>query len=301
MKLINSALTYRISLPAAQALAQQLPNLLFCAMPEGGEDLMTYGFVMPAHADDFVLPFEGGYAFAFRYDDKIIPATVVSSETAKRIQQIEQAEHRRVGRQEVFEIRESTTLQLRRKALMRSKVITCFYRPAERLLIVPTSNEKMAGLIVGALVKAIGAAKTETIHVSEARGSLTTRLTAYLDGDLSAFDGFSVGNACKLQTIDGKAVSVKMDESLSEARQGLQESIAQGGNVTEIALFAHDVHFRLSHTFAIKGVKFANAIEDDADDQHAVHCNEYAVRTLQLANVIEDLCELLGYQEAQED
>lgn len=300
MKLIKSARVYRLVLPSAQELAGRLAEMPFAEMGEW--DFSTHGFISPSGFDDLVVPFEGGFAFAVRYDEKIVPASVTNAEANKIIAERESNEGRRIGRKERREIREQAFSSLCRKALVRPAVITCFYRQGDNLLIVPTTGRKLSDIVTGALLKVVGAIKASTIYVAEAKGGLTTRLTSYLDGDMSAFDQFSVGGTCKLKNHDSKTVAVKL-ETLGEATQGLSEFIANGAQVAEISLSFGGVDFRLASDFTIKGVAFTEEIEDadSYESEREFRLYESAVRTLQFSEVVNELCALLDYKEPVSD
>lgn len=295
MKLIRAARVYRLNLPAASTLTNHLAECVHREIFE--TSFSNVGFVAPANQTGLVLPFEGGYAFAVRYDEKIVPAAVVSAEAQKRIALVETEQDTRLAKKHRQDIRDQVFSELCRKALVRPTVVTCFYREADRLLIVPTASRKMADIVTSLLVKVVGSIKATTIYVSSAKHGLTTRLARYLEDDDLAFDGFGVGGTCKLKLPESRSVTVKLGE-LYEGKDGLQESLVAGGCVTEIALSMSDVEFRLTDDFVIKGVEFTSEIEDDDFGGHvSTWRHEAAIRTLQFAAVVDGLCQMLDYKE----
>lgn len=306
MNLIKSASVYRCTMPEAPGiLAAHLEEMPFRELQPA--EFGRTSFVPPLEAyGDLALRFEGGYAFAVRYDEKIVPASVTSAEAKKRISEIEAQEGRRLGRKERQEIRERVFASLVLRALVRTTVVTCFYLPADRLLVVPTTAKAAIGRVLENLVKVMGSLKATTIYVSEAKNGLTTRLDTYLEEGCigGAFDGFSVGANCKLRNPDGRRFAFKLNVELGEALQGLREAISGGAKVEELELIHEDagVTFRLSADFKIKGV--GSDLESKASDfndalDHWEH--EASVQTLAFAVVVNDLCALLDYKEPVED
>lgn len=302
MKLIKAATVYRCVMPDAATLETHLSELAFAELSPS--DYAGAGFVAPTINGTLVESFEGGYAFAVRYDEKIIPASVTNAEAKKRIAEIEEQQDRRLGKKERNEIREETFHTLKLKALTRSNTVKCFYVPASQLLIVPTSSRAMADVITGSLVKVMGSLKATTIYVSEAKNGLTTRLTAYLDGDNGAFDEFSVGRQCKLKAHEGEKFSFDLSENLSSATEGLREAIGiHGAKVKEIALIADELTFRLTDDFQIKGVAFpaAEVPADGYEDAVAEFKHEASVQTTMFASVVSNLCDMLDYQPPKDE
>lgn len=302
MKLIKSAIIYRVLLPDAATLATHLAERPF-------EDLepSSYsgaGFIAPLPNGPLVESFENGYAFKVRYDEKIIPASVTTAEANKKITEQEAQLDRRLTRPERNAIREEVYHDLKLKALTRIKTVTCFYIPKNELLIVPTTSSSLADTVTMNLVKVMGSVKATTIYVSEAKKGLTTRLTAYLDGDVSAFEQFSVGHRCKLKSEEGQKFSFDLPETLNTAKDGLQEAISiHNAQVTEIELIGDAVEFRLTDKFQIKSVVFKD-YETPADghsDAIAEFRHEAFVQTTFFADVVHHLCEMFDYKPPKQE
>lgn len=298
MKLIKNALVYRINLPAAALLAGHLAEI---AYREIGEfDVWTAGFV-PVLDDNLVSTFEGGLAFSLRYDEKILPGAAVKTELAKRVKRIEVAEGRRVGRKEQREMRESVITDLLRTSHVRSQVITSFYHIASRLLIVPVSSAKLAALVTSLLVRAVGAAKTETINISDVKGGLTARLKLKLqaerDGDENAdapFGEFDLAPDVWLKGEQGK-VTFQVD-SIHTGDRGIAEALDAGMQVIAVRLGYGPVSFKITSDFSFKGVRFEEASEPPEHECAADHWkHEAGVQVFSMVEAIEALCVLFDY------
>lgn len=301
LKLIKQASAYKVELPAADAMAAHLANLPFeelaSSMASGS------GFVKITTHNAYTATFEGGFAFALRYAEKIVPGSVVKDELAKRAAHFEEVEGYKPGRKMLRELRELVVAELNATALVRTKTVNCYYHVADQLLILPTISRKLKDAVMNQLVRAVESIKSTTIHVSTAKGSLTNRLENHLqDPTADPFDEFSVGDRLILVGPSGKS-SFDL-ENLDSASVGIGEAIAAGAQVSEIELALNGVTFRLTQDFLLKGITFGDeAFEYDAADMDAdqVFEHEASVQLLFVSKIIAALCSMFGYSPAIKD
>lgn len=298
LKLIKQASAYKVVLPEAPGIMsahlEGVPHYpLTPSMSHG------CGFIKLETHGEYVVPFAGGYAFALRYDEKIVPGSVVNEELKVWIERFKDREGYTPGRKEKRDLREQVVASLNAVALTRSKVVICYYRTKEQLLLVPTISRKLKDAITRLLVTAVESMKSTTIHVSTAKGSLTTRLMDYMaSSDVDAFGVFSPGERVVLVGPNGKS-SFDMTD-LTDAANGVQEAVAAGGQVSELSLRLAGIDFRLTQDFLLKGVVFDVPAEPDEeiDDAAAEFEHEAAVQTLMVGNIIAELCKLFDYTPA---
>ena len=291
MKLIKNARVFKAVLPSITAIEKHLAEKPFTepTSMEAG----SIGFI-ERDGYGFVTPFHGGLAFAVRIDEKIVPVGAVNTELAKRVKEIEASFGRRIGKKERAEIKDGVVIDLRRKALVRTDIITCFYDVENNYLIVPTTSATLAGRIVSLLVQAVGSIKTETIHVSDVKQGLTTRMQAWLNGDDEAFDDFDPQGQVSI-TLSGQSMTIKV-ASLQSAREGLQKAFDAGFEVKSIRLFDGELaSFVMSSDFVFTSIAFpAIAGDDNVEDlwQH-----EASVQLLNFSSIIAKLCAMFAYKE----
>lgn len=294
MKLIKCASMYHIALPGAAALTQHLQELPFKEVDPSS--MGSAGFVKVPATGELVAPLVNGLAFALRYDQKILPANVVQSETRKRIEQIEQNQYRRVGEKEAREIKDMVSGELRGKALIRSAILICYYHTDTKTLVVPTSNQNIAKTATTLLVRAVGSITSQTIHVSNVKGGLTTRLQAYVDGDFSAFDEFEMGNDVWLQSDSGR-VAIQSSR-IDSATSAIKEALTRHAQVTAVQLTHSDTTFRLTDDFKLKSISFNYQPEPSgAVDAADAWKHEAAIQLLHVSNTIQALCRLFPYKD----
>lgn len=293
-RLIKNALVYKAELPGANALTKHLEEKPFVE-PQPME-AGSIGFV-PRSEGVLVDVFHGGVAFAVRIDEKIIPAGAVRTELDKRAKAIcEETGRTRMGKVEKADLKDSIIIEFRRKALIRTTHVVCFYDTKNGYLVIPTTSKTTAGAITSLLINAVGSVKTETIHISNVKQGLTTRMSAWLEDDLDAFGGFAPCEEVALENGSEK-VTIKMD-TLSNAEAGLTKAIKDGFQVKSLRLMAgSEVRFRLTSDFAFKAIDFPVSDEAQVDDDIWLH--EASVQLLSFSAIVKDLCDMLGYKEEE--
>lgn len=295
MSIIKAARVYRVDLPSAATLATHLNEIPFRDIQP--QEKSTRGFINPTGHYDMVLPIESGYAFTFRLDEKILPYSVMQAEIKKRIQAREAESGESLTKEEREVVQDQIAAELVRHALVRTHVITSIYLPADRLLIVPTTNRRIANEVTSLLVRCVGSIKAQTIYVDNAKHGLTIRLKKYLEGDDESFDGFYVGGSVKLKLPLQKSMQVKV-QRIEHVEKGLLEAIEAHAQVTEIELLADGLTIRLRDDFVISRVKFDMKMKPDPTIPAVENwTHEASVQSFMFAKVVNDLCDLVGYKE----
>ena len=287
-QLIKAAIVYVAQLPSADALAEHLAEMAFTELQP--TQTRSVGFVAPSMGG-LVTEFPGGLAFRVRIDEKIIPASAVQKEVAKRAEAWELT-GQKAGKKVRQDLKDDVLLDFAKTAFARTSAITCFYERETNYLIVPTTGRRLSDMITSALVGAVGSVKTETINVSNVKHGLTKRLTDWLGGEDSSFGPFDpCGEAALAQ--EKRKVTVKMG-GLQAASSGLKEALAGGFEVTSLG-FTHDgqTEFRLTHDFHLRGIEFSHPPTEEDD----LFIAEAALEVSAVSAIVAELCDMLGYAE----
>lgn len=295
MKLIKAAITYKATIPTnPETLADHLDKFRFTECMEA--QIRSVGFV-PVIDGELVERFAGGFAFRVRIDDKVIPSAAIKTETEKAVKKIEDITGRKVGKKERREIKDGVMQDLARRALVKTTAsVTCFYVVEQGHLIVATASKVVADVCVMLLIQAVGSVKTETLHVSDAKHGLTTRMKTWLEDD----DGFGDFEPCDEVALvsEGRTVSVKMS-SLQQARSAITEALTAGFRIKSIGFHLPSVNFRLTSEFRLNRIAFTvNDLENDEDNYWAA---EAAIQVKAVSEIIGTLVEMLSYKDEQED
>jgi len=296
MDLINSASVFKATIPSVELLKTHLAEKPFVdPMPS---EASSIGFV-PRESGELVTEFSGGFAFQVRIDEKIVPPSVVKAEVEKAVKKIAQNEGRKVGRKERKDITEGVVMSLRAVALVKTAVIACYYSTKDEYLIIPTTKQRFCDVITSILIEAVGSIKTQTIHVSNVKQGLTTRLQEWLasEGESEAFGDFHPHGDVSL-TDGSQKLTAKM-VSLQTANDGLQEAIKKDFRVTSIGLQDGDLTFRLTHDFKFRSIH--NVFQDDEMEHEDLWAHYASVEVLIISAALNKLCDMFGYKPPVDD
>lgn len=300
MKLIKSAIVYKAEIPASiTTLHNHLSEQSFA--PPMALQLRSVGFV-PVNEESgcsLATSYPGGVAFRVRVDEKVIPSSIIKAEVDKIAESVLRETGRKPGKKHRAEIKDEVMVDLAQRALVRTVAsVTCFYHNLSRFLIVATTSKKIANICISLLIKAVGSVKTETIHISEIKHGLTTRLNSWVNGDLDAFGAFSPADQAALADTEGRKLAVKMG-SLQIAREGLSHAIQRGFTVTSLGFVHGEAEFRLTDDFRLKGLSHIDTTEEgDAEDLWASGAADQVATVVKIVN---ELVELLSYKEGEEN
>lgn len=307
MKILKAVTPLKCNLNQAKLaeFIKQINERPFVELTES--DVSGKGFVKPfdgdGAGDDLVVEFAAskGYAIALRYDEKIVPSSVVNTESKKRAIEIEAKQGYKPGRKQMKEIKETVFDELKVRALSQTKVIEayCLIEPGEEyaVLLVASTSESMIDLLAKSLHQGCGI-DILSINPGDISRKLSSRMTAYLDSETrdESFDEFAVGSRCKLRGTNGERLSFDLTESLATAKNGLTEALGSGALVSEIELISGDIKFRLSEGFRLKGVSLPVVIEEgqEFDSQIDFWKCEVETQSIMVIGLVRELTGLLG-------
>lgn len=297
-QLIKSASVYKAELPNADALRAHLAEKPFAECEP--TQTVSVGFV-PINEQDLVVEFPGGLAFGVRIDTKIIPTSAIQKETRRLTERFEQLEGRKPKKLERLDLKDAALLSLAKTAFVKTALIRVFYHRDTGYLIVPTTSAKLCDIVTSQLVQAVGSVKTETIHVSNVKHGLTTRLRNWLGhqtGEFSDGEGFGAFHPCGEVAMaqEKRKITIKMG-GLESAQSAITEAFAGAFEVTSLGLtYNGQTEFRLTHDFKFKGLGFADTPDPDNEDPYGLAVTA-ALEVSALADVVTELCTMLAYKE----
>ncbi len=300
MRLIKNAIVYRASLPDAEALALHLAEKPFTPVLESHQS--SCGFIQHPTTKELVSQFPGGYAFRMRLDAKPISKRAIDLATWEKVQAQQEELGRELVREEVDAIKVALVEEAVKTTLPERAELDAYYHIESRTLLVPTTSKDMASRMLFMLIEACGAVETSTIHVSNIKGGLTTRLQDYFGNDNSeAFDGFKLGDSVVMKGSQGRA-SFDLD-NLDHARAGLLEALKAEMQAERLELcHADTVNFKLTKDFHLRGISFIadeSAEEVDIEDATELWQHHAGMQVLLLVATVQALCDLFGYQEKE--
>lgn len=298
MRIIRNLLSYKATLPAAAVLAEHLAEKPFVPVLETHRS--ASGFINNPHTEKLVSPIAGGYSFRFRVDCKPLSIKAIKLAHSEQEKLCEEKLQRPHTKEESAALKDQIIADLIKATLPERTEIDAFYHIESRTLLMPTTSKDLAARVVGGLIEACGAVETSTIHVSDVKGGLTTRLRTYFaGGEEEAFDGFKIGDSVSMKGETGKA-SFDLG-NLDNAKRGIVEALDARMQAERLALVHADaVSFKLTKDFHLRGIEVIG--QQDEEEQNfetmAEHWTHNAgVQVLLLVAVIQALCDLFGYKE----
>lgn len=301
MKIIKNLITYKASLPDASVMAEHLAEKPFHAVLESHQS--AGGFICNPHTEKLVSPIAGGYSFRYRFDCKPLSIKAIKLAHSEQEKLCEEKLQRPHTEEESASLKDQIIADLIKATLPERTEIDAFYHVESRTLLMPTTSKDLAARVVGGLIEACGAVETSTIHVSDVKGGLTTRLRTYFTGgEEEAFDGFKIGDSVSMKGETGKA-SFDLG-NLDHAKRGIVEALDAKMQAERLALVHADVvSFKLTKDFHLRGIEVIG--QQDEEEQNfetmaELWTHSASVQALLLVAVIKALFDLFGYKQPNE-
>lgn len=288
---------YQLSSPIKHT-AEELGELLepFAFQPCGKLDPVRYGWVPPLgnHGIDLVHAANNYFMVCAKRQEKILPAAVVKEHLNEKVQEISAKESRRVGAKERETLKDEIVFSLLPKAFTKDAHDFAYIDMRKNRIIVNCSSASKAEQITSGLREALGSLPAVPLQPQKSAPQVMTQWL--LNG--GAEGRFALGEECELQAPkEGQVVRVKNLDLTSEE---LINHIHNGMIVTKAALSWNEaIEFVLDDQFAVKRVKFADALTDQAKDTHAETAAEefdadFAIMTVELSAFIDELVKAFG-------
>ncbi|MCR4457905.1 recombination-associated protein RdgC [Pseudescherichia sp. L3] len=255
-----------------------------------------------ARTGELVTPLTGGYAIVIRNDEKIIPAQVVAREVKERVTTFEHLRGEKIKQVERRHIAAQVKVELCKKAFVKSSLILALYNSDENLLVINTTNKNIAALACGLLVKVVGSIETKTIHISDIKHGLTTRLQNHLDGNGNgyAFDGFTVGDYIQLSRRAEQKKTIRYSAEHNSVAAEVVESFNSSFTVDQTELVGAGVHFLMTENFHFRRINTQDHTFTPEDDRAYQWRHQTSGALFQFSKAVNGLRELLSYKDPQD-
>lgn len=325
MQTMKNAIVYKVQLPTAEQLRQHFDEAEgFKHTPITEAAMRSDGFVPHSVTGDLVADFSdgtilssitgeperatGGYILTLRSDEKVIPNDAVKQVVDEEIAGYENAHGEAPEKEQVAIIKESVLQDLCSKALSRTHFTTALYHEESGLLFINTTTPGKADRMLGLLIELVGSVESKTIHISGIKHGLTRRLEILIEQSEEApFGTMQVDDCVKLKRKMGseepteKIAYTGSDLSFNEE---LLEQLRRHFEVEELGLWhPAGASFRLNHQFRLKSIYLApfDPADDGSDDPAYVYRMQALQDSFSMVAVVNDLCDLLGYEPPSEE
>ncbi|QLG87843.1 recombination-associated protein RdgC [Chitinibacter bivalviorum] len=288
---------YRLSADHAlspDSIATELAKRPF--IPCGSMDMESCGWVAPARHEPAMMALERQNAVlvALKSEEKVLPAAVVKDELDYRVQQIEAAESRKVGRKEQREMKDRIIEELTPRAFTRSRVQRALLDLESGLVLVDAASAAKAEYLLSTLRETLGSLPTRLIDTEI---SPSAAMTEWLSNETP--DAFALGQDAELKVPGDEGSIARFKRQVMDCDE-VRQHLAVGKIVTRLSLaFGERLTFTLTDALEIKSLAMLDVLKDelkdmDAETQDALFESQFALLIGELRGFIPELLNALG-------
>lgn len=296
----RNILVYRLTQPLSlddATLQSQLETQPF--HPCGSQDTLSLGWVPPLPGGDlFYHRTADQILLCQRRQQKILPAAAVNERLDEKVAELEETENRRVYRRERQQLKEELTQTLLPRALTRSSRCHAYIDLGRQLLLVDASNRNRAEELLNSLRECLGSLPAIPL---DTKRSPENAMTGWLSENVPPTH-FMLGRQCELRDPLTQSNVIRARDQDLHAEE-LQQHLASGKQVTRLGLCWNEaIELVLGEDGILRSLKFADQLRElaeDSDDARARFDQSFAVMTLELGRMLDDLVAALdGLAEA---
>jgi len=291
---------YRFTKPFTLSV-EQLDEALSTAAfePCGSQDQKRMGWVSPitgqVEASGFAHASQNYLMVCAKRQEKVLPAAVVNEFLAEKVNAIQDAEDRKVGRKQRLQLKDEVMMDLLPRAFTRSQLQYAYIAPEQGYLVVDAASANKAEELIHTLRDTLGSMAVVPLSgLQQPLDAMTTWVSQNL-----APENIVLGEECELADAKdaGSVIRCKQQDLASAEIANL---LASGMLVTKLALnWMEGISFILDDQLAIKRLRFEDKVRDKVDDvdpqsQAEQFDIEFSVMTIELSALINDLLNALG-------
>ena len=232
--------------------------------PCGQMDLLTSGWEKPLGRKGSSLIHETNQyvMICFKQQEKLLPASVINELLAEKVEEIVEAEGRKIGRKEKQQMKDELIIDLLPKAFSRSKKLFAYIDLKNNLLMVDSPAAKKAEDLITLMRESLGSFPAKPLAV---KNTVPTLLTAWAQGDKDKL--IEIGNEAELRDEQDSAIVVRC-KGLSLSDDEVQNHIKNKMYISQIAIeWSERINCLLTEDLVIKRIKFTDAVQEEADNQ----------------------------------
>ncbi len=285
---------------SAEALHDKLQAGQF--QPCGSLQLHSEGWVSPLgrHSSQLVHAADGRLMICARREERLLPAAVVREALAEKVEAIEAAEGRDVGRKEQSQLKDEIIQDLLPRAFTRSRRSYAYIDPKKGWIIVDSTTPKKAEDLISLLRESLGSLKVRPTQVANAPARV---MTDWLQQAPAA--GFELEDECELrEPVEGGGVVRVRNQDLDSDE--ITTHLEAGKLAVKLAVtWQERINCVLCDDLSVKRLRFTDLVMDEAADTHADDPAarfdaDFALMGLELSRFIPALLEAFGGLEQQD-
>lgn len=263
--------------------------------PCGSLEPATFGWVPPLgrHGRMLTHAVDGRVMVCARKEEKILPPSLVRERLGEQVAELEEAEHRRVGRKERERLREELMHDLLPKALTRSNLTYAYIDARGGWIVVDAASAKRAEELLSLLRNSIGSLPVRPVTVTQPPEAI---MTGWLAGE-SVPEGFEIGGECELRDpADDAVVRCRHQNLFGEE---IETHLQAGKRVAKLALeWREQITFVLDTDVVLRRVRFDDELQgesvDASEDELSRFDTDLALMARELDRLLAELLEAFG-------
>lgn len=265
----------------------------------GNQERSSRGFVPPVEHGDLVHSVNGQWMICLRTDERILPASVINEEAAKRAKALEEQQGFRPGRKQLRELKELVEQEMLPAALFRSRRTFVWIDPANGWLMVDSSSQTKAEEVLESLRKCVDDLPVR--HLSVKRSPISVMTDWLATGE--APSGFTIDRECLLVSVGEEKAKAAYTNHVLTSDGPYHQQIKQhleGGKLPKKLAVTWDnrISFVLTDTLELKKVHFLDILKEEAEksaeNASEIFDCEFMLMTGELQRMLCDVVEVLG-------
>jgi len=276
----------------------------FCLRPCGSHEPFSLGWVAPLQsgAGQLVHTTSGFMMICCGKEEKVLPVAVVNEMLAKRAQELEEQQARRLRRKERENLRDEIVFELLPKALSFSKRTYAYIDTKGQWLVIDSGSSNSTDEFTGFLRKSLDSLPIAVPNTNERPASVMTR---WLNDQRTPAD-ITLEDECELHSTDHESNTVRCKRQ-DLFTDEIQVHLDAGKECIKLGLSWNDrLTFVLDESLNLKRLRFLDLIQNQAAESHTedaadIFDTEFSIMTLELANFIPRLLELFGGESTPSD
>lgn len=258
-------------------------------------DFSCYGWVPPLgkHSELLTHSCNGYTMLCARKQEKILPPAAINEMVEEKVLELEAKQDRGVYRKEKRNIKENVIHTLLPRALTRSASTYAYFAPQQQLLFIDAASATKAEEFLDYLRHTLGELPVVPLTCHGDPAEVMTRWLKQRSPN-----GFELDNECELRNpLESNNIIRCRNQELESDE--IMAHLKAGKRVIQLAINWKDaIRFVMGEDFALKRLRFEDAIQQEAvteeEDFATVFDQEFAVMTLQISHLVEELLEAFG-------
>lgn len=264
----------------------------------GPQDASSIGWASPFgnQSEELVVTGLNYCLFSARFEQRLLPATVIREALNEKVQEIEINEARKVGRKQKAEIKDELIFSMTPKAFTRSNRINGLIMLNEKLLLIDSASRPRAEEFVSLLRESLGGLEATPLEFNQ---SISATLTGWLSGKVSLPSMLQLGDDCLLQSPDDEKSKVRLQRHDLGGKE-IRAHLDAGKYATRLQLhWQGSLAFSVNDNAEFKQLVFEDGFTDQAamdggGDAAAEIDAIVALMSLELARLFPVLFETFG-------